>query len=565
MKLKNGNKILITLFVAILFAIVFTTSSIVIINKTKKLSFASSYNFDSGSLNSNSTKYDSYTISSVDGFRNFVASVNGDSGYNFSGKTVNLTSDIDLSNASVATMGAYYTYDASGGRGSIRMYRTVDDYFAGTFNGNNHVIKNFSITGNSFSDSKSYSNQGYGESAQYCLTGLFGRTKNATIKNLQLENVSFNRTICSVSAGQGGSSSTQYLQIVGCLVGYAQESTTITNCSVKNMNTSLSSTLISGGTNVDGGVTAEQASKYAYIAGLVGAGSATVTNCYADNITCSHTGANIYGIGPCATNISVTNTLASISKDFGSSTTVTNCVSKLSNVSKCTTNVSGNCNSSSTYTVLSSCSASGTDTNSWYRATDYNDGFPILRQFMSWKTVEFSSNISASGLSFSPTSIKIPSDANKVYDSTSSPTITIYDQDVTINLQSSSAHSCYEFTNWTAESCTRYIANLDYKIGTITFKTSEANVQINDFTSPLSYQIKCGTQISTTINYDKIQINFTDSSGTSNTITFSFDSENSIYYFEKINLTEDTIHFIGTNNVSIEPEIKLKEYTFQFE
>lgn len=135
----------------------------------------------------------------------------------------------------------------------------ISNAFGGTFDGNNHTIKNLTVTNGD---------------------GLFASVNGATIKNLKVEG-----TISGTSANVGG------------IVGKTQGKVTITNCSF----TGSVSTSKSGSSNAAGGivgrvnagtlkvencanhatVTAEKASA-AGIIGYGGSNKVTITNCYND-------------------------------------------------------------------------------------------------------------------------------------------------------------------------------------------------------------------------------------------------------------------------------------------
>lgn len=122
----------------------------------------------------------SFTISNANELAGLASIVNGknnspDKGFDFSGKTITLTADIDLSSYSGGTgwvpIGTHTTWTVSwgtGGTGGVH-----DDEFKGTFDGNNKVIRGLTINNNS-----SLGNQ-----------GLFGRINGAILKNIILENV----------------------------------------------------------------------------------------------------------------------------------------------------------------------------------------------------------------------------------------------------------------------------------------------------------------------------------------------------------------------------------------
>ena len=105
--------------------------------------------FDSNELVIGSDK--DYYIANEASMRWFANAVNG--GNTFAGKTVKLTADIDLNGKEWAPIG------------------NSSNIFKGTFDGQNHTIKNLVVNGKGKSDQ-----------------GLFGRTEDGEIKNLVVEN-----------------------------------------------------------------------------------------------------------------------------------------------------------------------------------------------------------------------------------------------------------------------------------------------------------------------------------------------------------------------------------------
>ena len=164
----------------------------------------------------------------------------------------------------------------------------ISNAFGGTFDGNNHTIKNLTVTNGD---------------------GLFASVNGATIKNLKVEG-----TISGTSANVGG------------IVGKTQGKVTITNCSFTG---SVSATN-SGSSNAAGGivgrvnagtlkvencanhatVTAEKASA-AGIIGYGGSNKVTITNCYNDGAISGQW----YPSGICAQN---TNNKSTIQECFNS-------------------------------------------------------------------------------------------------------------------------------------------------------------------------------------------------------------------------------------------------------
>lgn len=157
----------------------------------------------------------------------------------FSGKTVRLMNDIDLENASWTGIGY-----------------NLNNYFAGTFDGDNHAIRNFRAEGSV--DSFTILN------APRHTTGLFGVCNNAAIKNLIIENVTL--SLKNDSGYQNSYSSIDGTSVFGGVVcGYA------VNTIFQNIIVRSSSVTISTG--------AEAA--YAHAGGLAG---------YAERCSFAHCG-----------------------------------------------------------------------------------------------------------------------------------------------------------------------------------------------------------------------------------------------------------------------------------
>lgn len=90
---------------------------------------------------------------------------------NFSGKTFELKNDIDLMLKPFTPIGGYN--DGAGGADTY----SLNDYFAGTFNGNGYKVKNLHILPTDPYDTTDGNNE----------TGFFGVVKGGTIKNLTIE------------------------------------------------------------------------------------------------------------------------------------------------------------------------------------------------------------------------------------------------------------------------------------------------------------------------------------------------------------------------------------------
>ncbi len=104
-----------------------------------------------------------YTVSDAQGLIWVANQVN--TGVNtFAGSTVELSQDIDLNGAAWTPIGGACAYDAS-------TLLPSGNFFAGDFNGNGHLVSNYSITNTV---------------AGQCAFGLFGYVQGGDIKNLQV-------------------------------------------------------------------------------------------------------------------------------------------------------------------------------------------------------------------------------------------------------------------------------------------------------------------------------------------------------------------------------------------
>lgn len=129
-----------------------------------------------------------YAIANLNGLKYFRDLVNG--GKNFSGKTVKLTADIDLSGENWTPIGP-----------------TSGICFAGTFDGDGHVIKNLTVI----------QNRGYGN-------GFFANLVSATVKNLTIDGAHVSRYDFDAFSGNA----------YGILSGYAYGKCAIENVHVVN-------------------------------------------------------------------------------------------------------------------------------------------------------------------------------------------------------------------------------------------------------------------------------------------------------------------------------------------
>ena len=208
-----------------------------------------------------------YSISTPGQLAEFAKMVN--EGERFSGKTVTLTADIDLSNMPWTPAGNVVAYPSK--------------TFAGTFDGDGHTISNLNASDVT--------------TVEYATAGLFGsltgKVKNLTIDNATVTSQHYAGVICGFSSANVGMeisncivrNSTVISRVenqngeynngdkVGGIIGYAVSGDKITECSVENV-------------TIEG---------YRDLGGIVGSGIGTyVTNCSASNVTITQNLTNGY-------------------------------------------------------------------------------------------------------------------------------------------------------------------------------------------------------------------------------------------------------------------------------
>lgn len=152
-------------------------------------------------------------IGTYDQLVNFRNKVNA--GASYSGMTVNLTADIDISERAWTPIGAAH-------RDKIEAQTNV---FQGTFDGQGHKITGLTNTGFKISSVFKGSNKTTPEGYSEYVFGLFGSVYNATIKNIVMANVNIDLG-CDEKEKVVGDS-------VGAIVGYAAgTNVTIDSCKV---------------------------------------------------------------------------------------------------------------------------------------------------------------------------------------------------------------------------------------------------------------------------------------------------------------------------------------------
>lgn len=183
-------------------------------------------------------------IGTYDQLVNFRNKVNA--GASYSGTTVNLTADIDISERAWTPIGAVYRRDIN----------AKSSVFQGTFDGQGHKITGLTNTGFKISSVFSGGNDTTPEGYKEYVFGLFGSVYNATIKDIVMANVNIDLA-CDEKEKVVGDS-------VGAIVGFAagdkETGVTIENCEV------LSGSIVG----------------YDAVAGIVGrsySGKITIENC----------------------------------------------------------------------------------------------------------------------------------------------------------------------------------------------------------------------------------------------------------------------------------------------
>lgn len=163
-------------------------------------------------------------IGTYDQLVNFRNKVNA--GASYSGMTVKLTADIDISERAWTPIGAAY-------RDKVIAEKEKAKVFQGTFDGQGHTITGLTNTGfkisSVFKSSNSTTPAGYSE----YVFGLFGSVYNATIKNIVMANVNVDLA-CDEKEKVVGDS-------VGAIVGFAagDEKTDVTIDSCKVLSGSI--------------------------------------------------------------------------------------------------------------------------------------------------------------------------------------------------------------------------------------------------------------------------------------------------------------------------------------
>ena len=458
-----------------------------------------------------------FIITDLTGLKAFAGIVNGNK-RDFDGKRVHLNSDISCGGDYLTIGFTHYVLGVPSSR-----------YFKGDlFNGNNRTISNFKI--------RYFLSQTKGTPPFiYKYYGFFTTlSENCEIKNLKLKNFSV----------ESDSSSNAR---VGGVVGLAASGVQINNCIVEDFE---------GGINLSGGIcgTTENSDIVPII-----------ENCLVNNATIDYGLIADYSnyIGKIAVQLKSCVVNANMAED----------ALYLNNHPNKSIVSASNCISTSNTTSGLSCSSIGGNTalqsTTLYYATEYNNGFPYLRQFITgWKHVYF--NVDNGTLAnSSPSMILIPNDALEPACTSTSPSIKIFNRDITAT--TSLCHSsaiwsrCSIYEEW-GISIYMYTCTFSVLTRTIQFPTSP-NVTLTVNNTPKSntqhFNVACGITINcstTTYSnqngiYKSVTYNFLDVNN--NTQTIKYTTEGTKFYISNMTLNETTeIHA----DLILDVTIALKSY-----
>lgn len=486
--------------------------------------------------NSDFDSFSSYVISDHNGLQTFSQLVNWGT-EEFSGKSVYLTNDIDCGGNNV-NIGWWY-------QGGVFGIGAENRYFKGNlFDGQNYTISNFVVPGTFYKESTDQNSFDY---------GLFSCIEsNTTIQNLRLKDNSFPIDPDAISA--------YTWHTAGGMVGYLNGGT-IKNCIVENLNVTVDSTV---------GLC---------LGGIFGVGYGTISNCLVKKVTIPNAESTV-GIGPAeapywiSTNAGGTN--LQVRQFYSTSgTTISNCV--VQNVQKSTTfanfiymdrcdTLGGNYITGSRDHTITTCinqsnnltgfldwsSTGGTSGNTWYYVSDYNSGYPYLRQFIKdWKTVNF--RVGSGNGTVSMSSIVVPSAVTAIKNGSF----------ITVGQTISATPSTgYFFESWEGENDgTLFIANFTTTPYTLTFKNAETwQKETNISPSETTFNVDHNTSISVSHRTGegplKLIYSFVDLSGKNCSVVYDIP--------EGYNLRNPGNVTNITSNRNITPNLELGNFTVTF-
>ena len=413
-KKSKKRMVIAVAFLLLLFSVF---SVVIVLNRNSSSSVDAAYYFDSSSTSEPSKDtlkaYSSYTISSAAGFKKWRWAMNKYGSDVFNGKTTTLSTNITFNSSTLERdgNGNYKTYSMPNSTSTTyhMMDQTGDMY--GTLNGNGYKISGCTIV----SDGSGFFDEVYG-----------------TIKNIHFYNCEY--------------VSTTYANIDrGLIAQEVKPNASINNCIIENC-------LCENGANPIIIITSSVA-----FAPIAAKNSGSIHSCLVRGTytTIGHTQSSLVATG----NRQVYAYAMTIEGG------VSSCVFDVSyshggwdNGSENRTNLQTGTNYYGSYASAKQ-NANSLDTSYWHvpPTNEYNNGNPMLRQFMSWYQVSVYPNNSSYG-STSRNYISLPSGGS--YSPTiSSNNLTLYGTPVTAN-----AKTGYEFVAWSVNLSSRNIvANFDLK------------------------------------------------------------------------------------------------------
>lgn len=533
----------------------------------------------SNGLTESSYKNNTYfAISTPDRLQYFSTLVaTGD--YDFAGKTVLLAADLDMSYCagSFAPVGSQVFYGYSSYEG--------EEPFRGTFDGQGHTVSNISM--------------GVADEDDCCL-GFFGKISSVNfwgnkiaspcVKNLKIKNINITKV---------NSKGDSY---IGGLVGYVDGDLTIENCSVENVIITTESSYACAGGIV--GYSKQHGDQYTSASGSIIRtyyNSLNISNCSINYYHVYGTGGTTTSaIGPCKGDGGVT-LWASVA-DYGIFVGKYKDIvaSNIESYKLVRAHMTGNnrgTNSSYERVFTDAASArdefnglssksyfGGSRSELWYFATHYNDGWPVLRQFLDWQTIYF--NASDEHVSPTVSSITIPSDAEEMRFGLTNgakptqhfnPSFTMYDHLIDINLSTG-----YVFSYWWYVDGQYYVCSepdtvtIGFFESDYTNETLYENGETHNVSNSRIYYILVGS----TINFEwefygsegkakTCTISFTDRDGVVRSVKYQI--SNNMYFISgltlelvSVDISTTTDSYTVTNNVKVHVDVELKTYNVLF-
>ncbi len=426
MKTRGKNKKVLIIVLTLIVVFCFSVFSVLFINLIQSKNIkediqprAYTFNDTNGRIEKTSDeRYKDNTyfyISSPKGLIEFAVSVAY--GCSFAGKFIYLTNNLDMTGWNYCPIGLSMN--------GTKRYAAKP--FSGTFLGCGFTVSNITTT---------IESEG-GLSAGYF--GFFAYAEVANIIELKIKNF----TITNYESGSD--------QHIGGLIGHVfNGGSKISNCCVEDLH------IINNNAEGSLGMSPTYAGGFV---GTLGNGSIEITNCMLNRFTITENVAAKYKQtwkpgytftgARCTATKCIINTAQSVSGDDGDGSSTATYVHTTAN----------------TIEGLSVSNIGGAgESETWYWAGDYNDGYPYLRQFIPWKTLTFSPG---AGISVSLESAEVPSDQGLSYN-ISGATVTFFGGRTSVATETT---GCLYFTGWVGPDANNwFFAQSAYRGVGITFK-----------------------------------------------------------------------------------------------